>query len=72
MKLINNPDKSQWDELLKRPVLDTENLFGTVRGILDRVRAEGDRAVGKVAEVFSCQRLYQHMFTYRLIFSDFL
>ena len=45
MKLINNPDKSQWAEILKRPVMNTENLFDTVRGIIDRVRAEGDRAV---------------------------
>lgn len=45
MILITNPDKSQWGELLKRPVLDTEKLFGTVRGILDRIREEGDRAV---------------------------
>ena len=55
MKLINNPDKSQWDELLKRPVLDTENLFGTVRGILDRVRAEGDRAV------LACEAQFDHV-----------
>ena len=55
MKLINNPDKSQWDELLKRPVLDTENLFGTVRGILNRVRAEGDRAV------LACEAQFDHV-----------
>ncbi len=45
MKRINNPDRSQWDELLKRPALDTESLFGKVRAILERVRTEGDRAV---------------------------
>lgn len=55
MKLINNPDKSQWDELLKRPVLDTENLFGTVRGILNRVRTEGDRAV------LACEAQFDHV-----------
>ena len=27
MNLITNPDKSQWTELLKRPVMNTENLF---------------------------------------------
>lgn len=32
MKLINNPDRSQWAEILKRPVMNTENLFDTVRG----------------------------------------
>ncbi len=45
MKLINYPDRSEWKELLKRPVLNTENLFDTVRGIIDRVRLEGDSAV---------------------------
>lgn len=45
MKLINNPDKSQWAEMLKRPVMNTENLFDTVQGIIDRVKSEGDSAV---------------------------
>ena len=34
MNLITNPDKSQWAELLKRPVMNTENLFDTVRAII--------------------------------------
>lgn len=38
MNLITNPDKSQWAELLKRPVMNTENLFDTVRAIIDRVK----------------------------------
>lgn len=41
MKLIKYPDRSQWNEILKRPVLETENLFDTVRNIINRVRAEG-------------------------------
>ena len=45
MKLINNPDRSQWAEILKRPVMNTENLFDTVREIIDRVKSDGDRAV---------------------------
>lgn len=45
MNLIINPDKSQWAELLKRPVMNTESLFDTVRDIIERVKAEGDRAV---------------------------
>ena len=45
MKLINNPDRSQWAEILKRPVMNIENLFDTVRGIIDRVKSDGDRAV---------------------------
>ena len=45
MKLIKYPDRSQWNEILKRPVLETENLFDTVRNIINRVRAGGDRVV---------------------------
>ena len=45
MKLIKYPSKEQWAELLKRPALNTENLFDTVRAIINKVRAEGDKAV---------------------------
>ena len=43
MKLIKYPTKDQWTELLKRPALNTESLFDTVRSIIDKVRAEGDK-----------------------------
>ena len=45
MKVIKYPAKDQWTELLKRPALNTESLFDTVRSIIDKVRAEGDKAV---------------------------
>lgn len=57
MYLINNPDRSQWAELLKRPTLNTENLFDTVRGIINRVRAEGDVAVLALEEQFDKVKL---------------
>lgn len=57
MNLINNPDRSQWAELLKRPTLNTENLFDTVRGIINRVRAEGDAAVLALEEQFDKVKL---------------
>ena len=52
MILISNPDKSQWQEILKRPVMNTENLFDTVRSVIDRVKEEGDRAVLDYDEKF--------------------
>ncbi len=52
MILISNPDKSQWQEILKRPVMNTENLFDTVRSVIDRVKEEGDRAVRDYEEKF--------------------
>lgn len=45
MILIDYPEKSQWQELLKRPVMNIESLFGTVQSIIDRVKAGGDEAV---------------------------
>ena len=45
MKLIKYPSKEQWTELLKRPALNTESLFDTVRSIIDKVKEEGDKAV---------------------------
>lgn len=57
MNLINNPDRSQWAELLKRPTLNTENLFDTVRGIINRVRTEGDVAVLALEEQFDKVKL---------------
>lgn len=52
MKLIKYPDRSQWNEILKRPVLETENLFDTVRNIINRVRAGGDQVVMEYEAVF--------------------
>ena len=52
MILISNLDKSQWQEILKRPVMNTENLFDTVRSVIDRVKEEGDRAVLDYEEKF--------------------
>ena len=52
MKLIKYPSRTEWAEILKRPSLDTENLFDTVRSIIDRVKAEGDRAVKEYEAVF--------------------
>ena len=57
MKQIEYPDKSQWTELLKRPSLNVESLFDTVRTILDRVKTEGDRAVLAYEEQFDKVKL---------------
>ena len=57
MKQIEYPDKTQWAELLKRPSLNVESLFDTVRTILDRVKTEGDRAVLAYEEQFDKVKL---------------
>ena len=45
MKVLKDPSKEKWAEIVRRPALNTESLFDTVRGIIDRVRTEGDKAV---------------------------
>lgn len=57
MKIIKYPRKEEWAQLLQRPSLNTDNLFDTVRGIIDRVKAEGDRAVIACEEAFDKVRL---------------
>ena len=52
MILFSNPDIYQWKEILKRPVMNTENLFDTVRSVIDRVKEEGDPAVLDYEEKF--------------------
>lgn len=52
MEIIKYPSRQQWTEILKRPVLETENLFDTVRTIINKVKAEGDKALLEYASVF--------------------
>jgi len=47
-----NPSRSQWDALLKRPVLDTTMLQGKVSAILEDIKLNGDNAVKKYAAQF--------------------
>ncbi len=45
MKRIAFPSRSQWDELLKRPAIDTVTLQQQVKAVMDVVRQDGDKAV---------------------------
>ncbi len=45
MNVIKYPSEKDWDELLKRPVMNVETLRETVRKVLEDVRNGGDRAV---------------------------
>ena len=57
MKLIEFPDRQEWKELLKRPLMDTERLHDTVRGIIRQVREKGDEAVLSYEETFDHVKL---------------
>lgn len=52
MNTYNNPDRSTWEEILRRPVIDTSNLDDAVREILDDVRTGGDASVKKYTSRF--------------------
>ena len=52
MKLIHYPPREQWEELLQRPVLNTDSLFDTVGAIIERVKSEGDKAVLDYEAIF--------------------
>ena len=52
MKIIRYPQRKNWAELLKRPVLDTKFLELTVGNILNDVRVNGDVALRHCARHF--------------------
>ena len=58
MRLIKYPSKEQWTELLKRPALNTENLFDTVRSIINKVKTEGDKAVLEYEATFDLSLIH--------------
>ncbi len=52
MIISEYPDKKQWEELLKRPVLDNSSLEEKIKPILDDVKKNGDRALIKYTAQF--------------------
>ena len=47
MNIIRYPDKSEWADIIKRPVKSRENLDEIVNGVLRDVKLNGDSAVRK-------------------------
>jgi histidinol dehydrogenase len=45
MKRIELPERSTWGHILQRPVIDTATLEQQVKGVLDVVKQDGDKAV---------------------------
>lgn len=52
MQITRFPDKSSWNTLLQRPVMDTSTLEKKVNDILQEVRSNGDNAIRKFAAEF--------------------
>ena len=57
MKKILYPNKSEWTEMLRRPVLNVDTLFENVGTILKEVRTNGDKAVIEYEERFDKVKL---------------
>jgi len=45
MEIINNPAKENWENILKRPIIDLKELESNVSAILSDIRSNGDSAV---------------------------
>jgi len=52
MKTIINPDRSTWDDLLKRPLFSVAELTQQVQSVLDEIRTGGMTAIRKYTERF--------------------
>ena len=52
MKTVENPNRTDWSEILKRPTQTVENIETTVNQIFDDVKRNGDIAISKYTELF--------------------
>lgn len=52
MRVIENPNRNEWAELLKRPVFETAQLNDKVQAVLDEIKRDGDVAVKKYTAMF--------------------
>lgn len=52
MEKYINPNKKQWNEILKRPTQEVADIEQTVNQIFDEIRQKGDTAVAKYTELF--------------------
>ncbi|GAB5399594.1 MAG: histidinol dehydrogenase [Aureisphaera sp.] len=52
MQIIENPDSSQWPQLLARPTQSVQDIEFTVHEIFAEIRQKGDIAVSKYTELF--------------------
>ncbi|WP_299155666.1 histidinol dehydrogenase [uncultured Christiangramia sp.] len=52
MNTINNPDRSKWSEILKRPTQTVADIEQTVHKVFDEIRLTGDAAVRHYTKAF--------------------
>lgn len=52
MKIINNPNKNDWSEILKRPTQTIKDIEATVNQIFDDINKNGDEAINRYTQKF--------------------
>jgi histidinol dehydrogenase len=52
LKLIKHPKRSEWNNLLKRPAMETASLEASVSAVLKEVKENGDEAVRRFTTIF--------------------
>jgi len=52
MKIINNPSKDIWGNILTRPAFNNDSLIEKVQVVLNEVRTDGDIAVKKYTKLY--------------------
>ncbi len=57
INVIKYPDRNEWQEMVSRPVIENVSLEKTVRKILEKVKAKGDKAVRKYTKEFDGVKL---------------
>src|SRR6187401_3700430 len=57
IKVIKQPSKKDWQEIVKRPVFENSSLEKTVKKILEKVKNKGDKAVRKYTKDFDGVKL---------------
>jgi len=57
INLIKYPDRKDWQDIIKRPMLETASLEKAVRKILEKVKEKGDKAVKKYTNEFDRGKL---------------
>lgn len=52
IKILKYPSRKDWTGILRRPSVDREEIEGSVRKIVNKIRKNGDRALRKFTEKF--------------------
>ncbi|WP_299109863.1 histidinol dehydrogenase [uncultured Winogradskyella sp.] len=63
MKLIENPNKSDWSALLKRPTQTIGDIEATVNAVFNDVAKNGDKAIEKYTTKFDGVSLHSNVVT---------